>query len=76
MLAFEKDKSTVCGNASPSDVIHLNVGGTKMAVLRRSPHPHICPRLNARIEILRLLGRIHGARSRRELLHRLAIPSF
>jgi hypothetical protein len=36
MLAFQKEKTTVCGDASPSDVVHLNVGGTKMQVLRRT----------------------------------------
>ena len=36
MLSFEKEKTVVCGNAAPSDVLHLNVGGTKMAVLRRT----------------------------------------
>jgi hypothetical protein len=33
-LRLEKEKSKVYGNAAPSDVLHLNVGGTKMAVLR------------------------------------------
>jgi hypothetical protein len=33
-LRFEKEKSKVYGGAAPSDVLHLNVGGTKMAVLR------------------------------------------
>jgi hypothetical protein len=36
IAAFEKEKTTICGNAAPSDVLHLNVGGTKMAVLRRT----------------------------------------
>jgi hypothetical protein len=36
MLSFEKEKAIVCGDAAPSDVLHLNVGGTKMAVLRRT----------------------------------------
>jgi hypothetical protein len=36
VAAFQKEKTTVCGDASPSDVLHLNVGGTKMAVLRRT----------------------------------------
>jgi hypothetical protein len=36
MLSFEKEKTIVCGDAAPSDVLHLNVGGTKMAVLRRT----------------------------------------
>lgn len=34
--SFETEKTIVCGNAAPSDVLHLNVGGTKMAVLRRT----------------------------------------
>jgi hypothetical protein len=36
IAAFEKEKKTVCGDAAPNDVLHLNVGGTKMAVLRRT----------------------------------------
>jgi hypothetical protein len=36
IAAFEKEKTIVCGAAAPSDVLHLNVGGTKMAVLRRT----------------------------------------
>jgi hypothetical protein len=35
-LRFEKEKTTVCGDAAPSDVLHLNIGGTKMTVLRRT----------------------------------------
>jgi hypothetical protein len=34
--AFENEKTAVCGDAAPNDVLHLNVGGTKMAVLRRT----------------------------------------
>jgi len=33
---FDADRSAVFGNTKPSDVLHLNVGGTKMAVLRRT----------------------------------------
>jgi hypothetical protein len=36
IAAFEKEKTTICGDAAPNDVLHLNVGGTKMAVLRRT----------------------------------------
>jgi hypothetical protein len=36
VAAFQKEKTTVCGDASPSDVLHLNVGGTKIQVLRRT----------------------------------------
>jgi hypothetical protein len=34
MLRFDKEKKKVYGDAAPSDVLHLNVGGTKMTVLR------------------------------------------
>jgi hypothetical protein len=36
IAAFEKEKTVVCGAAAPGDVLHLNVGGTKTAVLRRT----------------------------------------
>jgi len=42
---FEKEKATYCnGNVpKPSDVLHLNVGGTKMCVLRRTLTDHAAP---------------------------------
>jgi hypothetical protein len=36
VAAFKKETSVLCGDAKPSDVLHLNVGGTTMAVLRRT----------------------------------------
>jgi hypothetical protein len=36
VAAFEKDWATGYGDTSPSDVLHLNVGGTKIAVLRET----------------------------------------
>ena len=33
---FEAERSIVYGNTSPSDVIYLNIGGTKATVLRRT----------------------------------------
>ena len=33
---FEKEKALAFGNTTPTDVLHLNVGGTKMAVSRQT----------------------------------------
>jgi hypothetical protein len=34
--SFEVDRNAVYGDTSPSDVLHLNIGGTKTTVLRRT----------------------------------------
>ena len=39
---FEVDRLAVYGNTKSSDVLHLNIGGTKATVLRRTLTYSIC----------------------------------